>query len=448
MRKDRLTATIIGLVVGIAGTLGLKGCSLPIPTPFNPPVSKGEHVVIVVDDTAPSIPTGIILDCPRLRSLKAAGKCAIYGLQESDIKRKNYPPLITQAGGAPALLVLSESGDCAYAGRLPTDQAALETVLTKHVKDLPPPAPAHAWPTTVLNPGSETREALDAQGRPFVEEGGHRRFLTAKQDTKKFRSLKKYGDSFPVFPEKEWYEVNREGLFAASNDDSVSCIYDQDGHGSCVGQGWAGALRRARVLAGMKDVKLAPTYLYSLINGNQDNGAIISDGIEALTKYGTCTYKLVGQDKIYQRQMPSGAKAEALRFKLDDAYRCDSWEETCSALLTGRYLVVFGIQVGNTWGRFDKYGVSGHDRGPGNHCIAADGLRKLDDGRWVLCAFNSWGDDWGPFKNGRVYQDKMHLFGNGDQPDVCVIRRPGRDPQEPYEPPAYKPKDAEFKLAF
>lgn len=446
MRKDRLTATIIGLVVGIAGTLGLKGCSLPIPTPFVP--DKGDHVVVIVDETAPSIPASIALNSPRLMALREKGKFSLVHLRETQfIAAKNYAPLLQKAGGAPAMLVMTTGNGCVHAGRLPTDIKVLDDTLTEHVKDLPPPMAKPGDPDVISN-GEDIQLQQDAESPFIVDPSGTKRRLTYKPNAAKFKALKRYGDHMPVFPEAEWVEVNRDAVFAAKSDDKVSWIYDQGRYGSCVGQGNTGALRRLRFMFGMKDVKLSPTYLYSLINGNQDNGAIISDGAEAMKKYGTCTFDLVGQDKIYQRQMPSNAKTEAAQFKADDYYACDSWAETVSAIIAG-HQVTFGNQVGNNWGRFDKYGACGHDRGPGNHCISADGLIKLGDGRWALRAYNSWGDDWGPFKNGRMYLDKEHLFGGGCQPDVIVIRRPSRRDNEPNDPPAYRPAAADgMKLAF
>jgi hypothetical protein len=189
---------------------------------------------------------------------------------------------------------------------------------------------------------------------------------------------------------------------------------------------------------GMKPVLLSPANLYAQINGGQDEGAIISDGFEALIKTGVCPFAIIGQDPIYERQQPPAAAAERVRFRIQDGYHVQTWAELGSAMQTGRYLAVFGVQVGPNWTHFDRYGVAGHDRGQGNHALHADGYHKLPTGKWVLDVPNSWGGDWGPFANGRVYLDEQHLFGNGDQPDVCVFRMASDDPHEPWEPPAYR----------
>src|SRR5689334_153362 len=78
---------------------------------------------------------------------------------------------------------------------------------------------------------------------------------------------------YPVFSPNDFVEVDTFPDF--------NVILDQGNHGSCVGQGWVGAFMRAIFFATGRKVILSPAYLYSLINGNSDNGAIISDGVDA-----------------------------------------------------------------------------------------------------------------------------------------------------------------------
>ncbi len=101
------------------------------------------------------------------------------------------------------------------------------------------------------------------------------------------------------------------------------------------------------------------------------------------------------------------------------------------------FIPVYGYQVGNNFERFDQYGVAGHDRGPGNHCNHADGVKLLPDGRYVLDDHNSWAANWGPFGNGRVYIDEDHLFSGGDQADCCIIEAAIDDPNDTTNPPDY-----------
>lgn len=445
-RQVKVTAigAILGSLLTFALTTGFGGCTPHVPfVPGPDPVKQGSHVIVMVDDTAPSIPQGIILDSPIFDAMKLKGMVSIVGIQEKFLQEQGYNFLVDEAGGAPAIAVLDEDGSKCVATKMPTDQKAMEALLKKHVLGLPPPLAQSKKLPPVINRGSDIPLKHDPEARmDWIQIDGTVRKLAAFPNPIKFGTLPRYGTNNPIFPESQWRDLDRRNLFG-----SEDWVLNQGQVSSCVGQGWAGGLRRTRFLNGMADVKLSPAFVYSLINGNQDNGAVISDAIEQLKKWGTCPFDMLGQKPFYQRQISQECKDIAQRFRLQDAYGCHSWEEVCSALQTGRYVVVFGIMVGNTWNKFDQYGVSGHDRGYGNHCVMADGMRKLPDGRWCLDTVNSWGMDFGPWKNGRVYQDKQHLFGGGCQPNACAIRLPARDPQDKNKPPKYR-KMANADLAF
>src|SRR5579872_465983 len=241
-------------------------------------------------------------------------------------------------------------------------------------------------------------------GLPFVYAGGNKRLLASIPSNGKMKAmLKPYKASGnPVLPRSEWFALSRRDQFGGTD-----WILDQQQYGECVGGGGAGSLRRARVLGGGKDVKLSPGNLYSQINGGQDQGAVISDALDALMKNGVCTFATVGIDPIFSSQQPAAATQECTRFRVAEGYHCASFDELVSALLLIPDAIAFyGYQVGSNFENFDKFGVAGHARGPGNHCNGADGIALLNDGRWVLDDFNSWGYSWGPFGNGRVYIDE------------------------------------------
>jgi len=268
-------------------------------------------------------------------------------------------------------------------------------------------------------------------GFDYLDFDGHRRLLASIPSKGKMQAMyPKYEDSgqpmFSLDDIKKILPVNRRGLF--------NWIFDQNGFGSCVGDGWTGALMRARALRGLANVKLSPGFTYSLINGGRDQGAVISDGGQALMQTGTCEYSIVGDSPIYTRQMPSSASANAAKYKVASIYHCTSWLGVLSAIASGVYIPVYGYMVGNSFMHADQYGVAGHDRGPGNHCNHADGIALLPDGRVVLDDVNSWGTSF--MAQGRCYIDEDHLFGGGDQPDVCVITAPVEGPGEPNVPPA------------
>lgn len=436
MNRDKLKAGMIGAGIAtsviavalIVGMIFLPHGRPPINPPTPGPATQGDHVVILVDDTSPSIPQALVIDGPDLRACKAAGQCSVVSITEPFFDQKNYDDLLRDAGGAPAMAILTKDGGKAFCGRLPTDTRALKSTLAKHLRNLPPPlAKAQAMPVVARE------NAFELVDGGMVVNGEVRKLGTVSSPAK-FGALPSYSAHNPVFPIAEWYDLDRRNIFG-----SPDWILDQNGISSCVGNGWAGALRRCRALAGMKDVKLSPGFTYALINGGLDEGAVISDGIAALKRWGTCPFDVIGQKPFYYKQISIEAHKAALDYKLVDAFRCDTWEETVSALLTGRYTIVYGYMAGSKSMKFDQFGAAGHDPGMGNHCVAADGVKKLPDGRWVLDMYNSWSPAFGPWKNGRVYHDKQTLFGGGCRPDVCAIRIAGRSSKEAFDPPAYKP---------
>jgi hypothetical protein len=230
----------------------------------------------------------------------------------------------------------------------------------------------------------------------------------------------------------QWRPVNRRPLFPQGD-----WILDQDSIGSCVAESSSMALRKCRFLAGATDEPLSPGCLYAQVNGGRDSGAVITDALDALKTKGTCLFSTVGQKPFYLDEMPQAAWTEALRFRIEGWWYCDTFDEVATAVQLGPpYIPVFGIMVGNNFQSFDPYGVAGHASGPGNHAVHADGMTQLADGRWVLDMPNSWGAAWGPWHNGRVYLDEQHLDAGGDQPAGYVIQAAIEDPQDPLKPPS------------
>lgn len=264
---------------------------------------------------------------------------------------------------------------------------------------------------------------------PSIVVDGEKRFLTCLPPAQaKFMSPRggEFRDavSAPI-PQSQWREVSNRAKFPASD-----WIYDQDGIGSCVGNGSTNALRKARFLAGMTDVRLAPGCTYAQINGGRDQGAVISDSLTALQQTGTISSKTLGSDEkpFMLRQMPKGWQTEAAQYRIEEAYHCSSFEDMATAIQLG-FVVVYGVQVGNNFNNFDSDGCPGYSRGPGNHCMHADGLKKLPSGQWGLDNANSWGA-WGPQKDGRCYLTAK-FFAPPDQPDAYAVKTAVVGPKPP-----------------
>ena len=472
MAKRRLKSSaafgfgnLAGAIVAVGLLFGFQGCKVgPIgPGPNIDPTAKATHCVAIIDATAPTIPQTLVLDNDQSRALKVAGKMPVVDINEPDPNDPNkkyvdtldYTPHIGACGGAPCLLCMDEDNTVVIPARLPTDQASFKALLAKHFVNVPPPLPTVKPGTlfAVRSRGSEIAvklgadnieyiETVDEDGKPVI------RMLTAKSNPQLMGSLPKYGDTAPVFPRSQWIEVNRSNLFG-----TPEWILNQGSYSSCVGNGGAGALARARVLAGMKAAILSPAYLYAQINRGQDKGAIISEIIPALQRNGTAPFDLIGQEPIFLKQIQSKfpqAADEAKRFRLAHVSRCDTADELGSALQSGG-VAVFGCMVGRNFNKFDEQGVAGVDPGPGNHCMMIEGMVKPQSGKhagkWLYVVANSWGTSWGPFKNGYVYLSEEHLFGRGVMPDIVIIRFPTRDPKDPYAPPAAKRRMVESMYA-
>lgn len=448
LKGAAFTAGVVLVGFIVYGLIGMVSNKAP---DDKKPALQGDYVVVFMDESARSIPQNIVLDDPQFDALKVAGMCGIVSITEPLMQANNYGPLLDACGGAPGMAIMDrKTGSLVKATRLPTDPEVCKQLLKKYCTTLPPPLPEQL-PAPVVSLGGPLRKFADPNGLPVVEDKDEdgkpifRRLAALPAGAALLGSLPNYGASNPLFPVKEWRPVSHRNLFG-----SKDWISNQGQISSCVANGWVGTIRRARVLYGMKDVPLSQGFFYNLINNQQDAGAIISDGIKAYCKTGTCTFDLIGQTPFLQRTIGgnrySDAMKEAARFRGCDCFRCPDWESAGSAIQAG-YVLTFGVMVGNNWTHFDKNGVCGHDKGPGNHCVAADGMVKIGN-KWYLDGYNSWGYDFGPFKNGRMLLDKEHLFGNGDMADVCCIRLCGRDPKDEYAPPVYRHKAGDAQLGI
>lgn len=261
-------------------------------------------------------------------------------------------------------------------------------------------------------------------GLDAVEIGGVPRMLSKLPPITRLRAaFPPFFTAAPQVDPADWVELNRRQQF----DDSW--ILDQKNHGSCVGFSCAGGLMRVRTMGGLPFVRLSGSYTYAWINRNRDEGAMISDGLESLIKYGACPELLVPWNKIYRRDMPATADNEALRNRVLEAYHADNFAELMSGIQLG-FIGVGAVQVGSRFTTLNAQGVAGFDNGPGNHAVVFDGAHKLPNGEWVLDMPNSWGLMFG--QQGRAYITRRHI--DSVQQDCFLIRAATQDPQNPLPP--------------
>ncbi len=170
-------------------------------------------------------------------------------------------------------------------------------------------------------------------------------------------------------------------------------ILDQKSHGSCNGHLCAGLLQRMRWLSGtdyQDGMLLSGAYPYSKMNGGQDRGSILEDGMKVICEHGCAPADLVTWDMIYPKQQPKNADAEAAKHKGWNPLRTTDLQQVRTAL-SQQIPVGIAVHAGAKYSKVDSKGrVLGVDNGHGNHAIIADDLLWEDGSEW-LDSPGSWG---------------------------------------------------------
>lgn len=237
--------------------------------------------------------------------------------------------------------------------------------------------------------------------------------------------------AFSAIPESDWRPINRRALFAGLNSQ-----LPQRSTNGCVGFSAACAASKLRILRGQPFRKLSGAYLYSLINDNRDQGAMIIEALAALESFGVCPEDDCPLDDRKQniwRKNTTQHDAAAAGFKAK-GIRVDSAELAVAVLLRGGILE-FGVKVGRSFSQLNAEGVLGFDSGYANHAVHADGLVKTPSGRWCLDMENTWGYQWGD--NGRGLFPVDRLEDVGYQECFGIIDMVD-DPSDAHDPPQPK----------
>jgi hypothetical protein len=201
---------------------------------------------------------------------------------------------------------------------------------------------------------------------------------------------------------------------------------DQGQTSSCVGHGGCTGMEYCWVQSGRPLNQFNPYFLYGLINGGRDAGAMISDALRALMGNGICQKDQLPAGVMFKNRFPATAFENAKRFKLIKAYKCDTFEEICSAITLG-FVVPLGIMVGNNFPNVDNLGVAPlPNGGGGGHCILGMGLKKSARYGWLIKIHNSWGRSFGI--NGCCYIHKGHFASMN--PDAFAIQSVMDDPAD------------------
>lgn len=227
-------------------------------------------------------------------------------------------------------------------------------------------------------------------GVPFMDIEGELRTLGCKHPDPAFCAFPNFDQNFKVLTPAEWQENSMR--------DAKAPIRNQQQFGSCTGQGTVTTFTIAKRKSAPGDNfdVLSATFIYGQINGGVDQGAMVSDAMVAIRDIGTCFDNQVPYNMIFRQQFPQQAFQIAQRFKAQEAYKLNSWDELCTALSLG-VPCASGIAVGRNFvrGQLDNNGVAPlPDAIVGGHCLAHVGLKNLN-GVWLVETQNSWGTNWG-----------------------------------------------------
>lgn len=256
---------------------------------------------------------------------------------------------------------------------------------------------------------------------PFIEFDGEQRFLAALAPKEDFGGLMKASAKMPDIPKDKWQET--------SADDFGLRILNQGQHGSCVGHGGCSGTELQWLRQGGEPVNFSACFLYGLINGGRDAGAIVSDAMQALMEQGICTENEVPPGQIYKRTFKPDAYKVASKYKIAKAYHVSTWETLVSEIIRGRN-VVHGIMVGANYADLDSNGIAPLPRGGGGgHCQMSYAVRHIN-GAWVVDTRNSWGKSFG--RNGNCYLTEQH-FGRRGSLDAFSVEfvNPDANPNLP-----------------
>lgn len=180
-------------------------------------------------------------------------------------------------------------------------------------------------------------------------------------------------------------------------------IWDQGQLGSCTAHGTGILWALAYILAHGQVVTPSRLFIYyceRMMEGDidQDNGAIVADGVDALLKFGvppeTEWPYIISKFAI---KPPALCWSDALKLRGLERNAVPMSVDGIRASLQAGYAVSFGFTVFESFMSDDwlKSGIvpmpEDGEREEGGHCVAFVGDSPTDKAFWVR---NSWGPDW------------------------------------------------------
>ena len=207
-----------------------------------------------------------------------------------------------------------------------------------------------------------------------------------------------------------------------------SLVEDQGNLGSCTANALAGALEYNEMKT-QKFIDLSRLFIYyneRMLEGtiNQDSGAMLTDGIKSLVKYGVCMESIVKYDITTFKMKPSpAAYKDAATRKISSYYKLENLMDMKLALANG-YPFVLGFSV---YESFESPTVArtgilnipkDNESLMGGHAVCAVGY---DDATGRFLIRNSWGTKWG--KSGYFTMPYSYISHPQLANDMWVIKK-------------------------
>lgn len=222
-------------------------------------------------------------------------------------------------------------------------------------------------------------------GFPTIAFDGHPRVLNVVPGVGD-HDMPRFGEHFDA----------RQGSYADCDLEFGIPIEDQARTSACGGYATGGALELLHAVETMGEVvRLSRTYVYSKVNGGQDQGSTIEALLMAAKQFGCCPYNLFPGNCLFQGQGDPRADEGAQGFRLEEGYLLTSADEVVAAISMGKP-VVLGLMIGNNFDQVDGDGVSPPpDRLRGGHALLAK--RVFNSKKYGPCVGgpNSWGQSFG-----------------------------------------------------
>ena len=206
-------------------------------------------------------------------------------------------------------------------------------------------------------------------------------------------------------------------------------VYDQGNLGSCTANALC-AVHEFETVDENIDKGFKPSRLFLYYNErlventvNEDSGALLSDGIKCMKRYGVCSEKYCPYviEKFTQRPSPQ-AYADALKQKVVTASNIHQDVTSMKTSLYNKNPFVVGIAVYSSFESEEvaKTGLvpmpSDNEECLGGHAIVCVGYTK---DHWIMR--NSWGSSWGD--KGYFYLPYLYLLDSNLSSDLWNISK-------------------------